>query len=569
MKVYLSSTLNDLLDERQAATNALVAAGWSIKDSYSADERSLRDSCLDDVAECDAYVLILGLRYGFVPPPATEAKSITLLEYERAKDKGLYRMVFVKKASEIRADKTDAYTGEHPKERIESFRSRFATGNEDEPRGAEFTTPEDLKYAVAQAVAKVNQQKSGTTTILSGLKQHPWQIGHDVSICTLPGTDDDLQLAALRNLDRRVNVFARSPLPENEYLPKLDEVARRSRCLMVVLRPQSLSRLQPQLPVVHAALEAVRHRSPVYALLVDVKRDGLPPALAGAFDDFFDSAASDWALANRQTTFERLTRWRRERVADVVDRPRIGVPYLVVALTGLEAEELRARTDTLFGRFGDATSVRRSVFDDLCKSLTTAGLKWPDGFYGNEREACRPFGPGTPTLEQFVNDAARKVNNAPQGSRERRVLQQAQLVPQRYRLEEYLQDAYGTGENLKRVADEGCLVLVDEFALLHPDLRQKIDALLSSNNAAVVSISSCDPAYRSLGSLLGELSYLRVGNLFTRFRESEDVRCELALNSVARLQRWLRFVLPELMITLGQQQSDPSLVNRADALLAR
>ena len=109
---------------------------------------------------------------------------------------------------------------------------------------------------------------------------------------------------------------------------------------------------------------------------------------------------------------------------------------------------------------------------------------------------------------------------------------------------------------------------MDEFALLHPDLRPPIDALLSSNNAAVVSISACDPAYRSLGSLLDEFSYLRVGNLIARFRQTEDVRCELAVNSVDRFQRWLRFVLPELMITLGQRQSDPSLVNRADALFA-
>jgi hypothetical protein len=109
---------------------------------------------------------------------------------------------------------------------------------------------------------------------------------------------------------------------------------------------------------------------------------------------------------------------------------------------------------------------------------------------------------------------------------------------------------------------------VDEFALLHPDLRPQIDLLLSSNNAAVVSISACDPAFESLGSLLDEFSYLRVGNLFMRFRETEDARCELALNSVARFQRWLRFVLPELMITLGQRQSDPTLVDKADALFA-
>ena len=67
MKVYLSSTLDDLGDERRAARDALVASGCAVQESYTADEKSLRESCLDDVEKCDAYLLILGLRYGFVP----------------------------------------------------------------------------------------------------------------------------------------------------------------------------------------------------------------------------------------------------------------------------------------------------------------------------------------------------------------------------------------------------------------------------------------------------------------------------------------------------------------------
>jgi len=52
-----------------------------------------------------------------------------------------------------------------------------------------------------------------------------------------------------------------------------------------------------------------------------------------------------------------------------------------------------------------------------------------------------------------------------------------------------------------------------------------------------------------------------------RFSEGEDPRCEIGLNNVERLQRWLRLILPELVGTLGQEQSDPELVGDVGTLL--
>ena len=67
MRVYLSSTLNDLGPERQAVKEAL-GGECTVVESYSADERSVRDSCLADVAECDRFIGIVCRRYGFIPP---------------------------------------------------------------------------------------------------------------------------------------------------------------------------------------------------------------------------------------------------------------------------------------------------------------------------------------------------------------------------------------------------------------------------------------------------------------------------------------------------------------------
>src|SRR5262249_37565800 len=141
--VYLSSTLKDLEDEREAVRQAL-SDECIIKHSYRASERDLVTSCIADVAECDAYILILGLRYGYVPEAGLENPrnlSITELEYEHASGKP--RFVFIKDEESIPFALTDAKTKEHSLECIENFRKRVS-----EQRPAVFKTVEDLKLAV-------------------------------------------------------------------------------------------------------------------------------------------------------------------------------------------------------------------------------------------------------------------------------------------------------------------------------------------------------------------------------------------------------------------------------------
>ena len=84
-KVYVSSTIADLTEERRAVLDWLRLARHQAVDSYLPDSDTVRDSCLDDVAACDLYVLILGHRYGFQPPEDNpEGLSITHLEFRRA-----------------------------------------------------------------------------------------------------------------------------------------------------------------------------------------------------------------------------------------------------------------------------------------------------------------------------------------------------------------------------------------------------------------------------------------------------------------------------------------------------
>jgi hypothetical protein len=89
-KVCVSSTRLDLEPERQAVFAWLTQADHQPVHSYVADSQTVRRGCLADVRACEAYVLILGYRYGFVPPDDNpEGLSITELEYRAAIEAGL------------------------------------------------------------------------------------------------------------------------------------------------------------------------------------------------------------------------------------------------------------------------------------------------------------------------------------------------------------------------------------------------------------------------------------------------------------------------------------------------
>ena len=96
-RVYVSSTVADLEAERAAVFDWLRLARHQAVDSYLPDSDTVRDSCLDDVAGCDLYVLIAGHRYGFVPGHDNpEGLSITHLEFRRAGECGIPRVALLR-----------------------------------------------------------------------------------------------------------------------------------------------------------------------------------------------------------------------------------------------------------------------------------------------------------------------------------------------------------------------------------------------------------------------------------------------------------------------------------------
>lgn len=170
--VYLSSTLNDLKADR-AKVKEVLGEDCVVRTSYRASEDELVTSCLDDVAHCDVYILIVGLRYGFVPKDAAlnpDGLSITELESRRARD--MPRLVFLKDAEQIPFGLTDAKSRENPPERIEAFRA-FLNGP-GQPRPAVFVTPEDLGVAVTKAFADFKERRAGASTAAGTTQASAW-----------------------------------------------------------------------------------------------------------------------------------------------------------------------------------------------------------------------------------------------------------------------------------------------------------------------------------------------------------------------------------------------------------
>src|SRR5271166_1239465 len=84
LQVFVSSTYSDLIQERQAAVEAILTAGHipAGMELFTAGDESQMEVIKQWIDESDVYLLILGGRYGSVEPK--NGKSYTQLEYEYA-----------------------------------------------------------------------------------------------------------------------------------------------------------------------------------------------------------------------------------------------------------------------------------------------------------------------------------------------------------------------------------------------------------------------------------------------------------------------------------------------------
>jgi hypothetical protein len=125
LQIFVSSTFSDLVEERQAAVEAILSGGHipAGMELFTAGDESQMEAIKQWIDESDVYLLILGGRYGSIEPKT--GKSYTQLEYEYALSHGkpLFACVIRGEAIEPRVKKegTSVIEMENPK-KLREFR---------------------------------------------------------------------------------------------------------------------------------------------------------------------------------------------------------------------------------------------------------------------------------------------------------------------------------------------------------------------------------------------------------------------------------------------------------------
>jgi hypothetical protein len=398
-----------------------------------------------------------------------------------------------------------------------------------------------------------------------------------VGVAVAAGSDIDILQKIRAHGGERFAAFELSP-DSPEYLfdadrcpallsgrPENGFASAQAGCLIVT--PASLGRLThvDVAPKVEALIDMqAAARGRFVLACADVDPQDVPAAWRAAATVVYVNRAT--VTGPPQVFVDALYQEVSASAAEVSAATRLPLPYLVLAPTRERVEQMLDAKSGAFDAFPpDKVQARRDEFRRIASAAQNALPNWPGGAYGESPEQWRCFAPAPDTAEQLILRAIERTNGAAVGSRERRLLQDARLVPRRYRAADFIHDRYGSRRLINELRQAGCLIVVDELALLDPVLRSAAEELLSGARSAIASVSAFDPAHSSTQT---QYSYLRVGTLVERFRMEHDPRCEVALNNVERMERWLRYVIPELAISNDEQEVQPELAAKAHLVLS-
>lgn len=169
LQVFVSSTYLDLKNERQAAVEAILKAGHipAGMELFAAGNESQFETIKRWIDESDAYMLILGGRYGSVEPKTS--LSYTELEYDYAisKNKPIFAVVITESAldQKVKTEGKVAIEAENPKE-LKSFRDKGLSR-----MSSFFNDSKDIKLAVHETLSD----------FMSGYEFNGWVSGAELT----------------------------------------------------------------------------------------------------------------------------------------------------------------------------------------------------------------------------------------------------------------------------------------------------------------------------------------------------------------------------------------------------
>ncbi|SHO23895.1 Putative uncharacterized protein [Moritella viscosa] len=158
LQVFVSSTFEDLKEERQSAVSTILEAGHipAGMELFSATDKTQKEVIKKWIDESDVYMLILGGRYGSMDPET--GTSYTEWEYNYATDTGkpLFAVVINEDAldAKIAKDGKSVMEQENPA-KLKEFKSVVLSN-----MTSFFSDNKDIKLAIWQSITELNGREN-------------------------------------------------------------------------------------------------------------------------------------------------------------------------------------------------------------------------------------------------------------------------------------------------------------------------------------------------------------------------------------------------------------------------
>jgi len=214
LQVFISSTYSDLLDERQAAVEAILGAGHipAGMELFTSGDESQMEVIKQWIDESDVFLLILGGRYGSIDRET--GKSYTQLEYEYAlsRNKPLFACVIHEEELKIREKTLGAdVLASNDKQRLGEFRKIVLS-----KLVSFWSEARDIKIAVGETLADFSRRKEMRGWVRSGNEARAFEVLHKLTKNT--SAVGRIGLKAVEKFFEEFEVSSRGFKASSEYL---------------------------------------------------------------------------------------------------------------------------------------------------------------------------------------------------------------------------------------------------------------------------------------------------------------------------------------------------------------
>lgn len=220
LQVFISSTYTDLLQERQAAVEAVLKAGHipAGMELFASGDESQLETIKRWIRGSDIYMLILGGRYGTIEPKAS--LSYVELEYDYAvsEETPTFAVVINDAAIEqrVRDRGREVIEQEHPKE-LKLFREKVLSRT-----SSFFDDPKDVKLAVHETLSGFEDRHAFSGWIRAKDVASVTTLVEELSRASLRNRELEKEVRALRTKAERASKTASEAWTDQDFAAILD-----------------------------------------------------------------------------------------------------------------------------------------------------------------------------------------------------------------------------------------------------------------------------------------------------------------------------------------------------------